>query len=125
MIDPTDTLGPPLSDRLAVLPQYLLPKQALTALAGRIARARGGALTTRLVRWFIARYGVNMAEAAQPEDQEHQQEDPKGKQSPAQGRSASAAQVGRQEQHAERTRQEQCRHRRPARRRRRGRAVPP
>jgi phosphatidylserine decarboxylase len=50
--------------RLAVLPQYLLPKQLLTSFAGRVASARGGALTTALIRWFIGRYGVNMAEAA-------------------------------------------------------------
>jgi phosphatidylserine decarboxylase len=67
MSDPTDTLGPLVSDRMAVLPQYLLPKQALTLLAGEIARARGGALTTRLIRWFIDRYRVNMAEAAKPD----------------------------------------------------------
>ncbi len=53
-----------MSDRLKVLPQYLLPKQALTAFAGVIARARAGGVTTRLIRWFIAKYGVNMAEAA-------------------------------------------------------------
>jgi len=56
-----------MSDRLAVLPQYLLPKQALTAFAGRIARARGGRLTTRLIEWFVRRYGVNMSEAANPD----------------------------------------------------------
>jgi len=56
-----------MSDRFAVLPQYLLPKQALTLLAGRIARAQGGALTTRLIAWFVQRYGVNMAEAANPD----------------------------------------------------------
>lgn len=56
-----------MSDRLAVLAQYLLPKQALTALAGRIARARGGRLTTRLIQWFVRRYGVNMSEAANPD----------------------------------------------------------
>ncbi len=67
MSDPTDTLGPIVSDRMAVLPQYLLPKQALTLFAGEIARARGGALTTRLIRWFIDRYRVNMAEAANPD----------------------------------------------------------
>ncbi len=54
-------------DRLAVLPQYLLPKQALTLLAGRVARASGGALTTRLIAWFVRRYGVDMAEAANPD----------------------------------------------------------
>lgn len=51
--------------RLAVLPQYLLPKQALTALAGRIARAEGGGLTTQLIELFIRRYGVDMGEAAE------------------------------------------------------------
>ena len=56
-----------MSDRLAVLPQYLLPKQALTAFAGRIACARGGRLTTRLIEWFVRRYGVNMSEAANPD----------------------------------------------------------
>ncbi len=53
-----------MSDRLAVLPQYLLPKQALTALAGRIASARGGRLTSALIAWFVRRYGVDMDEAA-------------------------------------------------------------
>ena len=56
-----------VSDRLAVLPQYLMPKQALTALAGRVASAQGGALTTRLIRWFVGRYDVNMSEAADPD----------------------------------------------------------
>jgi phosphatidylserine decarboxylase len=56
-----------MSDRLAVLPQYLLPKQALTALAGRLAGAEGGAATTAVIRWFVRRYGVDMAEAAQPD----------------------------------------------------------
>jgi phosphatidylserine decarboxylase len=56
-----------MSDRLAVLPQYLLPKQALTALAGWVARARGGAFTTALIKWFVKRYQVNMAEAANPD----------------------------------------------------------
>jgi phosphatidylserine decarboxylase len=54
-----------MSDRLAVLPQYLLPKRALTRFAGWVAGARGGRFTTALIRWFIGRYGVNMAEAAQ------------------------------------------------------------
>jgi phosphatidylserine decarboxylase len=56
-----------VSDRLSVLPQYLLPKQALTALAGRFASWRGGALTTWVIRRFIERYGVDMAEAEQPD----------------------------------------------------------
>ena len=56
-----------MSDRLAVLPQYLLPKQALTQLMGRLAGARGGALTTRAISAFVRRYGVDMAEAADPD----------------------------------------------------------
>ena len=56
-----------MSDRLAVLPQYLLPKQVLTVLAGKFANWRGGGLTTSVIRWFVGRYGVNMAEAANPD----------------------------------------------------------
>jgi phosphatidylserine decarboxylase len=56
-----------VSDRLAVLPQYVLPKQALTAFAGWVAHARWGGLTTAIIRWFIGKYGVNMAEAANPD----------------------------------------------------------
>ena len=56
-----------MPDRLAVLPQYLLPKQALTQLAGAFAGWRGGAATTAAIRWFVGRYGVNMDEAAHPD----------------------------------------------------------
>lgn len=52
-----------MSDRLAVLPQYLLPKQALTRLMGTLAGLEGGSLTTAVIRWFIQRYQVNMSEA--------------------------------------------------------------
>jgi phosphatidylserine decarboxylase len=54
-------------ERLAVLAQYLLPKRALTLLAGRLASARAGRTTTWLIAWFVRRYRVNMAEAAHPE----------------------------------------------------------
>jgi phosphatidylserine decarboxylase len=56
-----------VSDRLAVLLQHALPKQALTALAGRFASARLGALTQAAIRRFIARYGVDMGGAANPD----------------------------------------------------------
>ena len=56
-----------MQNRLAVLPQYLLPKQALTMLAGKFANARAGGLTTSVIRWFVGRYGVNMQEAANPD----------------------------------------------------------
>ncbi|MBK7312665.1 archaetidylserine decarboxylase [Candidatus Aalborgicola defluviihabitans] len=56
-----------MSDTLAVLPQYIIPKQALTALAGKLASARAGSWTTAVIRWFVKRYQVNMAEAANPD----------------------------------------------------------
>ena len=56
-----------MSDTLAVLPQYLIPKQAITALAGKLAHARAGSWTTSVIRWFVKRYHVNMAEAANPD----------------------------------------------------------
>ncbi|MEY4643340.1 MAG: phosphatidylserine decarboxylase [Pseudomonadota bacterium] len=54
-------------DRLAVLPQYLLPKKALTVFAGWVAGGRWGWITTAIIRRFIRRYQVNMAEAAEPD----------------------------------------------------------
>ena len=55
-----------MPNRLAVTPQYLLPKRLLTAFAGRVASFHGGAFTHALIRRFIAKYRVNMAEAADP-----------------------------------------------------------
>lgn len=52
-----------MSDRLKVMLQYLLPKQKMTTFAGRVAGAQGGAMTTRLIRWFVGKYGVDMNEA--------------------------------------------------------------
>lgn len=54
-------------DRLAVVPQYLLPKKALTTLAGRLASAPLGRLTTSAIRHFVKRYEVDMSEAANPD----------------------------------------------------------
>ena len=56
-----------MSDFLAVLPQYLMPKQLLTVLAGKLANAQMGSFTTSLIRRFIGRYGVNMQEAKNPD----------------------------------------------------------
>jgi phosphatidylserine decarboxylase len=53
--------------RLKVLPQYVMPKQAMTNLAGRVAGHRGGSMTTGLIRWFVGKYGVDMSEAANPD----------------------------------------------------------
>jgi phosphatidylserine decarboxylase len=54
-------------NRLAVLPQYLLPKQAINALAAHVANGEREPRTAQLIRWFVARYGVNMSEAAEPD----------------------------------------------------------
>jgi phosphatidylserine decarboxylase len=56
-----------MSDRLKVLLQYLLPKQGLTTLAGRLAGAKGGRATSRTIRWFVGKYGVDMDEAENPD----------------------------------------------------------
>lgn len=56
-----------MSERFEVFLQYLLPKQALTEFGSYIASMRGGAVTTRIIRWFVGKYGVNMAEAANPD----------------------------------------------------------
>ena len=47
--------------------QYLLPKKLLTQLAGAFARSQSGALTQFAIRKFVAKYGVNMGEAANPD----------------------------------------------------------
>ena len=52
-----------MSDRFAVLPQYIYPKQALTSFAGWVAGKERGSVTTWIVRRFVAKYDVNMAEA--------------------------------------------------------------
>jgi phosphatidylserine decarboxylase len=44
-----------------------MPKQLLTVLAGKFASARLGGLTTSVIRRFVARYKVNMQEAANPD----------------------------------------------------------
>jgi phosphatidylserine decarboxylase len=54
-----------VSDRRKVLPQYVLPKRGLTALAGRVASRERGTTTTRLVRWFVRKYGVDLGEAVE------------------------------------------------------------
>jgi phosphatidylserine decarboxylase len=56
-----------VNTQLKVLPQYLIPKQAITAIAGKLASAKAGKLTTAVIRWFVKRYQVNMDEAEQPD----------------------------------------------------------
>ena len=56
-----------MSDQLAVVPQYLMPKLAMTRLAGLVASAEWGAFTTWVIKRFVKRYNVNMSEAAHAE----------------------------------------------------------
>lgn len=56
-----------MSERLSVLIQHLLPRQALTRLAGRVASRQDGGRTAALISWFVRRYGVDMSEAAEPD----------------------------------------------------------
>ncbi|MDB5966157.1 MAG: psd [Polaromonas sp.] len=56
-----------MSDRLAVLPQYLFPKQALTSFAGWVSSRERGWVTTEIVRRFVLKYKVNMDEAVNPD----------------------------------------------------------
>jgi len=51
----------------AVFLQYLLPKRALTEFAGWCANSRASWWVRHVIPWFIRRYGVNMAEAANPD----------------------------------------------------------
>lgn len=56
-----------MSDRIKLALQYILPKRALTVLAGKLAGARAGRFTRATIRWFVRRYGVDMNEAADPD----------------------------------------------------------
>lgn len=52
--------------KLAVLLQYIMPKQAITMLAGKLAHLACGNTTAAVIQWFVKRYHVNMDEAANP-----------------------------------------------------------
>ena len=55
-----------VTDSPLVLLQHVLPKRLLTELAGRFAGSRAGWLTRAAIRRFVARYRVDMSEAAEP-----------------------------------------------------------
>lgn len=62
-----------LTDYLKTLPQYLLPKQTLTHLAGLLANVKAPAVKNRLIHLFIEKYKVDMSEAVEenPENYEN------------------------------------------------------
>ncbi|QDC44903.1 archaetidylserine decarboxylase [Methylophilus medardicus] len=49
--------------KLAILLQYIAPKQLLTAAAGKLAHWQAGRLTTAFIGWFVRKYQVNMEDA--------------------------------------------------------------
>ena len=51
------------SQRLFLISQRLMPKQALTELMGKLANLRGGDFTRTAIELFIRRYGVDMHDA--------------------------------------------------------------
>ncbi|HEY9100488.1 archaetidylserine decarboxylase [Chitinimonas sp.] len=61
-----------MSERLFVLLQHVLPKLALTQLAGAFANRPQSPLVLSIIRSFIRRYNVNMAEAANPDPASYQ-----------------------------------------------------
>jgi phosphatidylserine decarboxylase len=61
------TTPPALRARLFVLLQYLLPQHALSRLTGALATCRVGFVKDWLIRRFIAAFGVDMREAAEPD----------------------------------------------------------
>lgn len=52
-------------DFLKTLPQYFIPKKSLTSFAGLMANVKNSHVKNYLIRNFIAKYNVNMQEAAQ------------------------------------------------------------
>ena len=52
--------------RLSVLPQYFLPKRALTRFAGRVAGSQRSFVPS-VISWFVRKYGVDMTEAHAPD----------------------------------------------------------
>jgi phosphatidylserine decarboxylase len=52
-----------LSDKIKITLQYIMPKHAISRLVGKLAAAKMGWLTTKLIDLFIGAYGINMNEA--------------------------------------------------------------
>ena len=52
-----------LSARIKIALQYAMPKHAISRLVGKLAAAKMGWLTTKLINVFINAYNINMSEA--------------------------------------------------------------
>lgn len=53
--------------KLAILLQYIAPKQLITIVAGKLANLQCPSLTPKVIAWFVKRYQVNMQEAENPD----------------------------------------------------------
>ena len=60
-------MKPAWSDRVAVWPQHLLPQHLLTSLAWRLSTSRRAWVRKPLIAGFRRLFGVNLAEAAEPD----------------------------------------------------------
>lgn len=56
-----------MSHRFQTSLQYVLPKHALSSLAGAVASTSAGDLTAHIIRWFVDTYQVDMSEAENPD----------------------------------------------------------
>jgi phosphatidylserine decarboxylase len=52
---------------LFILLQYIVPQQLLSRLVGRLANSQISLIKSSFINWFVARYKVDMSEAAQPD----------------------------------------------------------
>jgi phosphatidylserine decarboxylase len=59
--------GRSLGERAFIGLQYLLPQHLLSRLVGGIAVSRIGFVRSGLIRAFLGRYAVDLAEAAEPD----------------------------------------------------------
>lgn len=54
-------------DKIKIALQYIMPKQLVSRLVGKLAAAELGSVTTAGIKWFIKQYKIDMSEAAQSE----------------------------------------------------------
>ncbi len=64
---PRAAKGTDLGRRMRALPQHLLPQKSLSRIAHRLTRSEAPWLKNLLIRAFIAHFGVDMGEAAEPD----------------------------------------------------------
>jgi len=58
---------PPWRDKIATLPQHLIPQHLLSRTMHRLARLPAGGIKDAIVRRFIDHFGIDMSEAMEPD----------------------------------------------------------